>query len=146
MKGYPAEVREVKAERRVMRKDKIIKKNLMRSLVAGGMILAAVVFSQNPAQAKMMRGEVAAVKDDGSSFTFRYADPSKPSVIKRFEIVMLPNTRYENMSSLKELATGDDVAVDAEQKNKSGIWEARAVRILKLQIHEGDAARKAPPS
>ena len=89
-----------------------IKKILKRSFLGAVIFLTAWAFSQNPVQAKMMRGEVVVVKDDGSAFSLKRFNPSKSSdVIEQFDVAVLPNTKFEKISSLKELAPGDEVVV-----------------------------------
>ena len=107
--------------------------------------MTALAVFQNPAQAKMIRGEVVAVKEDGSSFSFKRSNPSNPSVAEQFDIAVLPNTKFEKISSLKELAAGDEVVVDAAKKRESGIWEANSVRILKVKLYEEVLAPKTQP-
>jgi hypothetical protein len=106
-----------------------------RILFIIGMIMLCLTISQNPVQAKMIRGEVTAVNDNGQSFSFKRTKPSNPAVIERFDIDVLPATKFERINSLKELAAGDEVVVDASKRKEDGIWEARGVRILKVQLH-----------
>ena len=110
-------------------------KNLKKKLICLVILIAAFASFENLAEAKMMRGEVVAIKDDGSSFSFKRTKPSDPSVTEHFDIKVLSNTKFEKISSLKELAAGDVVVVDAAKKKDSGIWEANSVRILKVELH-----------
>lgn len=109
-----------------------------------GILLAVLMFFQNQAQAKMLRGEVVAVKDNGSSFSFKRFNASTPAVIERFDIIVLPNTKFEKISSLKELAPGDEVVVDAAKKKETGIWEASSIRIIKVQLYDEVSALQTP--
>lgn len=103
-----------------------------------GLVVALVVLASfpYPAQAKMIRGEVVSIRDDGSSFTIKGNDHSKPSFEESFDIRMAETTKFEKISSLKELAAGDEVAVDAAQNNEDGFWEARSVRIVKVKLYQ----------
>lgn len=116
----------------------MIKKNLQRRITAGIALLAAsLAISPSLGQAKMMRGEVIAVKENNGSFSFKNANPSKPPLAQeQFDIVVLPNARFEKIGSLKELRAGDEVVVDAEKNKESGIWEASAVRISKVRLYQ----------
>ncbi len=131
-----------------MKNNGIIKKCLKvgfstKVFMAAGILMAGLVVFQNPAEAKMLRGEVVAVKQDGSSFSFKRFKPSQPAATEEFEIMMLPNTKFEKISSLKELAAGDEVVVDAAKKKETGIWEANSIRILKVQLYNETLAPKA---
>ncbi len=112
-----------------------MKKSLKKNFMGIGILMIALVIFQNPAQAKMIRGEVVAIKEDGSSFSLKRPNPSKPAITEQFMVSVLPNTKFEKLSSLKELALGDEVAVDAEKKKQSKIWEATSVRVLKVALH-----------
>lgn len=108
-------------------------------------LMTAVAVFQSPAQAKTIRGGVVAVKDDGSSFSFKYSDRLDPSVPGQFDIRVLPNTKFEKISSLEELRPGDEVVVDVAQNKKSGTWEAGSVRISKVRLYqETQVAEKQP--
>lgn len=123
----------------------MIKKSLKRSFWGFCILIASFAIFESPAQAEVFRGEVVAVKDNGSSLSFKRSDPSNPSLKEQFDIVMRPDTKFKNVSSLKELAPGDSVVVDAVQKPESKIWEARSVRIYKLRLYQTEAAQKAQP-
>ncbi len=118
-----------------MKKNEMIKKSLKRGFLGMGILMTTLWVFQNPAQAKMMRGEVVAVKDDGSSISFKRSNPSNPSVAEQFDIAVPPNTKFGRILSLKELAAGDEVMVDAKKKRENGIWEASFVRILNAKIY-----------
>ncbi|MBN1688541.1 MAG: hypothetical protein JW893_05535 [Candidatus Omnitrophica bacterium] len=118
-----------------MKKDEMIEKNLKRSLIGMTILMTALAVFQNPVQAEMIRGEVVAVKDDGSSFGFKRAVPSELSIPEQFDIAVLANTKFEKISSLKELRAGDEVVVDVAQR-KNGTWEADSVRIFKVRLYK----------
>ena len=128
-----------------MKKNETFRKNLKKDLMGIAILITALAVFQNPVQAKMIHGEVVAVKDDGSSFSFKRSDPSNPSVAEQLDITVLPNTKFEKISSLKELAPGDEVVVDAAKKRESGIWEASFIKISKVQLYEGVLASKTQP-
>ena len=120
-----------------------IKKYLKRSLFGMGILITVLVFSQDPAHAKVIRGEVVSVSGDSSSLTVKRSNPTKPSITEQFDIVMMPSTKFEKISSLKELAPGDEVVVDATKKKESGSWEAHSVRIFKVQLYPDSPVLKA---
>ncbi len=128
-----------------MRTNRMTQKSLKKGLLGLGILIAALAVFQNPAQAKMMRGGVVAVKDGGSSFSFKRSNPSNPSDAKQFDIVMLPSTKLEKFNSLKELRAGDEIVVDAAKKKESGIWEANSIRMLKVQLYQENLAPKVQP-
>ena len=130
---------------KVMKKNGSMKKCLNGGILGFGILGVALAGLQDPASAEIMRGTVIAVKDDDRSFTFKRADPSNPSITEPFEIVVLPDTKFEKIGSLNELAPGDEVAVDLVQKKESKIWEAHSVRIFKMRLYQTDAAQKAQP-
>ncbi len=107
-----------------------------------GVLMTALAVFQNPAQAKMIRGEVVAVKEDGNSFSFKHSNSSNPFVAEQFDIAVLPDTKFEKISSLKDLRPGDEVMVDAVKKRESRIWEANFIKILKVQFSEEVLAPK----
>lgn len=114
-----------------------MKMNRMKRKFTGvGFLMLALSVFQNPAQATMFRGEVEAVREDGSSFSFKRSNPLNLSVAERFDIAVLPDTKFEKISSLKELRPGDEVAVDATQKRENGTWEAASVRIFKVRLYQ----------
>ena len=128
-----------------MKKNGMIKRGFRRSFLGISILMTVLVIFQSPTEAKMIRGEVVAVKDDGSSFSFKRSSSSNPSVAEKFDISVRPNTKFEKISSLKELAAGDEVVVDAAKKRENGIWEANSIRILKVQLYEDVLAPKAQP-
>ncbi len=113
----------------------MIQRLLKRSVMGMGVVITALAVSPNLVHAEVINGEVIAVKDDGSSFSFKRSNPPQPFVTDEFDIVVLPDTQFEKISSLKELAVGDEVVVDAA-KRKSGTWEADSVRILKVRLYD----------
>lgn len=122
-----------------------MKKHLKSGLFGLGIMMAVLSLFQDPVYAKMIRGEVVAVKDDGSSFSVKRFDPSHPSTREQYDILMRADTKFEKISGLKELALGDEVAVDIVPKKAGKLWEANSVRIFKVRLYQTDAAQKADP-
>ena len=119
-----------------MKKNGMIKGSFVRDLVIAGILMTLMAVFQGQAHAKMIRGEVVAVKEDDSSFSFKYSAPSDAAAAEPFDIVVLTNTKFEKISSLAELRAGDEVAVDAAKIRESGIWEANSVRIVKVRLFQ----------
>jgi hypothetical protein len=118
----------------------MIRKGFEAGPVGLGMLFVLLIIFQSPLQAKLLRGEVTSVKDDGSSFSFKRTKPLNPLVSEQFTVSVTPKTKFEKISSLKELAAGDEVVVDAAKKSESKIWEASSVRILKVQLYQESPA------
>lgn len=127
-----------------MKSNRVMKMGLVRDLMVTGILLTLLAVFQGQAQAEMIRGEVIDVAEDGSYFRFKNSYPSSLSTAEPFDIAVLPTTKFEKISSLTELRAGDEVAVDAAIMKESGVWEANAVRIMKVRLFQDVLTSEAP--
>ena len=95
--------------------------------------LVAYLYS---ASTETIQGEVTAIKPDASSFSLKRLNPSVPFLNREISISLKESTRFEGLSSVKELAVGDEVIVDVNKNQGAGTWEANSIKISKLKIHE----------
>ena len=107
-----------------------MKKSFFREAIL--LVIGLMIF-QLSARAEMIKGEVRSISNDAQSFALK-----RPGLIGReLTISLRPGTAFEGISSLKELAVGDEVEVDAAKKDKAGDWEANSIRISKVKIYRG---------
>lgn len=100
-------------------------------------LLAAFMFFQSSmGYAEIIQGEVISVKPNENTFRVKHPKPLEPSVIEEINIIINPDTKFQGLSAVNELAAGDEVMVDAVQIEGTKRWEANAVQISKVKIHE----------
>jgi len=117
---------------------KLIRTEQGLSLFFFGAGILAVFLAAGPqaAFASIIHGEVVEVKDDGNSFVFKRFNPSNPELSEQFDIAVQADTKMENVSSLNELAIGDEIVAEAEKRKESRIWDASALKVLKVKLYE----------
>lgn len=92
------------------------------------------VFSAAQCWAGTIQGEVTDVSSSATAFSVKRMDaPDKAET----SFVTTEATELEGLDSIADLTAGDEVIVDAsDEPNEVGKFEAHAVRISKVKIHE----------
>ena len=104
-----------------------MKANIFRTVV---LIVVGLAIFPISANAEILKGEVRSISNNAQSFVLK-----RPGLFGKSTISLQPGTAFDGISSLKELAVGDEVEVDAAKKGKA--WEANLIRISKVKIYRG---------
>lgn len=108
-------------------------------------LIAALILFPSFGKAETLQGEVLALDEDGRSFLFKSTDDSGPGADEPIDIEVLRETEFLKISSLNDLAAGDEVRVEAKRNSENGMWEAGSVEILKVQLFQALAGSEENP-
>lgn len=80
-------------------------------------------------------GEITTLDSTSGSFQIAKGDTPEERE-KGVNLIVLKDTVYNGIGSLNELRVGDEVAVEAQINDKTKLWEARSVNLVKVKIRD----------
>ncbi len=87
------------------------------------------------ATTKGFKGAITVIDSASQSFQISNGD-SVSEKEKNVNILVVSDTLFNGVSSLDELRPGDEVSVEAVPQEKSELWEARSISLVKVKIRD----------